>query len=89
MVSGRARTTYRASDSWPWVLGSEVWDESEGMLCPHGVPYSRVPSTRYKAPFSASSSVAQAKQSLTTAEALAQQPRMARMARKLGCPRPH
>lgn len=41
VVTGRARTTPGASDSWPWVLGSEIQDESEGGALPHRV-YSRM-----------------------------------------------
>ena len=42
VVTGRARTTPGASDSCPWVLGSEIQDESEGDALPHRVLYSRI-----------------------------------------------
>lgn len=29
-VTGKARTTPRASDSWPWVLASEIQEEVRG-----------------------------------------------------------
>lgn len=42
VVTGRARTAPGASNSWPWVLESEIQDESEGGALPHRVLYSRM-----------------------------------------------
>lgn len=77
VVTGRARTTPRASNSWPWVLGSEIQDESEGGALPHCVLYSRMDrAAGARAPLCVLCPLVHAEHGLAPAEALARTARV-------------